>query len=240
MNGAAPLAAPMNGAHNGAHSGAPNGAANAPSDNRQRINDAPAAPPISMPAPFPQAAQAKQQPPSQSRPLAAKGADAPHLAPPPPAGLQPNPLQNGSPLPSIMQPPKDRAPERAPPNIVSPLANALARASAAPPPAPAATTPALPTSPLAAPSIVPASLRSDTPTIVPPPSAPPPLPSNGAGFPSQPSTQPDFSTLPPSIAASLARLAGTPLPTGRTSGGPASPDATTSEQKAAPKVSSGA
>ncbi|SFV36889.1 EAL domain-containing protein [Hyphomicrobium facile] len=237
MNGAAPLATPMNGAHNGA----PNGAANAPSDNRQRMNDAPAAPPISMPAPFPQAAHAKQQPPSQSRPLAAKGADAPHLGPPPPpAGLQPNPLQNGSPLPSIMQPPKDRAPERAPPNIVSPLANALARASAAPPPAPAATTPPLPTSPLAAPSIVPASLRSDTPTIVPPTSAPPPLPSNGAGFPSQPSTQPDFSTLPPSIAASLARLAGTPLPTGRTSGGPASPDATTSEQKAAPKVSSGA
>ncbi|WP_245279921.1 EAL domain-containing protein [Hyphomicrobium sp. 99] len=227
-------AAPMNGARNGAHNGAHNGAANAPSDIRQRINDAPAAP-LPLSAPFPpqmrpqpqgQPQQQPPRPPSQPRPLAAKVPDAapmPQHAPPPPANLQ-----NGSPLPSIMQPAKDRPPETSQPNIVSPLAEALARASATPPPPPAPP----------APSVAPASLRSDSPTGIPPAAPPPPLPANGAGFSSVPSTQPDFSTLPPSIAASLARLAGTPLPTGRTSGGPATPGATGDETKA-PKVSSG-
>ena len=268
VNGAAALtaaqngapAAPVNGAHaanaalNGAVNGARNGAANAPGDLRQRINEASAAP-VPIPAPFPPpqiqpqaqgkpqtkplpqskpqpqpqpSPSARQQQPQQ-RPLAAKAPDAappPLKAPPPPANVQ-NGSPLSSPLPASMQPAKkDRPPEQAQPNIVSPLAEALARASSTPPP------PAPPAS-----SIVPASLRSDTPTGV-PATAPPPLPPNGAGFTSHPSTQPDFSTLPPSIAASLARLAGTPLPTGRTSGGPASPGATGDEKKA-PKVSSG-
>ena len=169
-----------------------NGAAKAsPAGVPSRNGNAPTTPPlIAMP---------RAQPPQQPQPT---------LAP-----LSPNPLTGSSPPPFARSAP-DRTPNEPPPNIVSPLAEALARASATPP---------LPGPPPAAPSIVPASLRSDTPTGF-PPAAPPPLPAdgtNGAGFPSQPSTQPDFSTLPPSIAASLARLAGSPLPTGRTSGGPA-------------------
>jgi hypothetical protein len=112
-------------------------------------------------------------------------------------------------------------------NIVSPLADALARASATPPPIQASAPPAQ----------ISASLRSDTPTIV-PPKAPPPSPTNGAGFPPQSATQPDFSTLPPSIAASLARLAGTPLPADRTSGGPPKTDGASGEPKNASKVGS--
>jgi hypothetical protein len=108
--------------------------------------------------------------------------------------------------------------------IVSPLAEALARASVVAPPQQVGPHPSSvsPPPPIAG-SPIPALLRSDTPTIL-PPAAPPPLPvnGNGSGFPSEPSTQPDFSTLPPSIAASLARLAGTPLPSsGKTGGGPA-------------------
>ncbi|HET6389731.1 EAL domain-containing protein [Hyphomicrobium sp.] len=236
---AAPAIA-VNGANatlSGAVNGARNGAAQAPSELRQRIAEAPAAP-VPIPAPlFPPAqiqaeAQGKPQPQGvpqppparpqpQSRPLAAK---APDTTPPPLSNGQ-NGSSISAPLPSSMQPAKkERPPEKAQPNtIVNPLAEALARASSTPPPP--------------APSIVPASLRSDTPTGM-PPAAPPPIPPNGAGFPSHPATQPDFSTLPPSIAASLARLAGTPLPTGRTSGGPAAPGATGDEKKA-PKVSSG-
>ncbi|MFT3732312.1 MAG: EAL domain-containing protein [Hyphomicrobium sp.] len=110
-------------------------------------------------------------------------------------------------------------------NIVSPLAEALARASSSPPPV---GTPIAP------------SLRSDTPTII-PSSPPPPLPANGNGvsFPSDPSNQPDFSTLPPSIAASLARLAGAPT-TGsvKTAGGPATSDGASAEPKKPTKVGS--
>jgi len=52
--------------------------------------------------------------------------------------------------------------------------------------------------------------------------------------------QPDFSTLPPSIAASLARLAGSTLPADRTSGGPAKADGAPGDAKkvTAPKVGS--
>jgi diguanylate cyclase (GGDEF)-like protein len=183
-----------------------NGAAKAsPAGVPSRNGSAPTTPPlIAMP---------RAQPPQQPQPT---------LAP-----LSPNPL-TGSPAPPFARSAPDRTPNEPPPNIVSPLAEALARASATPPP---------PGQPPAAPSFVPASLRSDTPTGF-PPVAPPPLPAdgtNGAGFPSQPSTQPDFSTLPPSIAASLARLAGSPLPTGRTSGGPA-----TSESSGEPKKVSNA
>ncbi len=138
------------------------------------------------------------------------------------------PPMNGTPaVPPLSRPMPDRSTDDQRKNIVSPLADALARASATPPP---------PQAPVAQ-SPIPASLRSDTPTIV-PPTAPPPLPANGAGFPSQPATQPDFSTLPPSIAASLARLAGTPLPGDRTAGGPAKSDGASAEPKKASKVGS--
>lgn len=165
---------------------------------------------------------------------------APHMPAPPPHA-------NGVPT---VSPPSRQAPDRTQQderskNIVSPLAEALARASAspAPPPAGAPSAPSQAASPPPSPRTgtpIPASLRSDTPTII-PPTAPPPLPGNGngSGFPSQPSTQPDFSTLPPSIAQSLARLAGAPLPgNGNTAGGPASSESASREPKKPSKVGS--
>jgi diguanylate cyclase (GGDEF)-like protein len=154
----------------------------------------------------------------------------------PPVGgssSQPPPQVNGAPSASApIRPPIARQPNGDGKSIVSPLAEALARASAAPPTAAPQSSPAPgPGAP------IPAALRSDTPSM--PPTAPPPLPfeNKGVAFASEPAMQPDFSTLPPSIAASLARLAGGPLPTplpngGKTAGGPASSD---SGSKDAPK-----
>ena len=159
----------------------------------------------------------------------------------PPVGgpsSQPPPPVNGAPSVSApIRPPIARQPNGDGKNIVSPLAEALARASAAPPNAP----PSNPPSPGPG-APIPAALRSDTPSM--PPTAPPPLPfeNKGVAFASEPAMQPDFSTLPPSIAASLARLAGGPLPTplpngGKTAGGPASSDSG-SKDTLKPKVGS--
>jgi len=203
-NGSKALVAALNGAAKAPPAGIP-----------LRNGDATNGSPLLAP-PRPQPSQQAQPRPQPQAPKIAETGPQPSLAP-----LSPNPLI-GSPPPAFARPAQqDRPPNEQRPNIVSPLAEALVRASATPPPQ-------APMPPPGAPSVIPASLRSDTPTGV-PPTAPPPLPANGAnngangasGFPSQPGTQPDFSTLPPSIAASLARLAGTPLPTGRTSGGPA-------------------
>jgi len=162
-------------------------------------------------------------------------------APPmPPSSQPPIPQANGSHSPLPHPPPQQRD-NNLGKNIVSPLAEALARASATAPPQHVGIQAPVPPPPSASGpgSPIPGSLRSDTPTA--PPSAPPPLPvnGNGAGFPSQPATQPDLSTLPPSIAASLARLAGTPLPgNGKTAGGPGASDSASGEQKVPTKAGS--
>lgn len=161
-------------------------------------------------------------PPGPSMPPLSVPLQAPQSPAPPPG--QASHANGAHPAPASSRPGPNRSPhDERRQNIVSPLAEALARASAAPAPSQPQAVPPAQTAPAPQPPLtgtpIPASLRSDTPTILPPP----PLPGNGTGtgFPSQPSTQPDFSTLPPSIAASLARLAGAPLPgNGKTSGGP--------------------
>ncbi|MET0408810.1 MAG: EAL domain-containing protein [Hyphomicrobium sp.] len=244
LNGAASPAVALNGAPKGAVNGGPNGVARPPADKPLR-GPGPANAPLG--APISLATTPLQSPPPQSRPPVQRMPDAPPgLSKPPPVSSSPPPLTNGT--PPAIPPPARPAPERGPdnpPNIVSPLVEALARASTTPPPPmpPSTASPPGPPASSAAGSPIPASLRSDTPTLTPqtgvPSAAPSPLGTNGSGFPSQPSTQPDFSTLPPSIAASLARLAGTPLPTGRTSGGPAtSGESASGEPKKAPKVGS--
>jgi hypothetical protein len=130
------------------------------------------------------------------------------------------------------------------PSIVTPLAEALERASAQP-------GPVLPLSPQ--PQLAPASmppsappLRNGGPGIA--AGEPPPLPvgdvpttkSPATRSPSTmpPSTQPDFSSLPPSIAASLARLAGS-APAVRTEGKGADSDTPRTEPKIASNAGSG-
>jgi diguanylate cyclase (GGDEF)-like protein len=118
------------------------------------------------------------------------------------------------------------------PGIVAPLSEALARATSSPNPQP--------------PPPPPASLGAKpvhTQTAVSPVAGePPPLPpgsiSAALAAAAIPSTQPDFSSLPPSIAASLARLAGGATPT--TEGKPATSSSGTprTETKVASKVSS--
>jgi diguanylate cyclase (GGDEF)-like protein len=174
------------------------------------------------------------QPPiskTQGRPAAPKMADAAPATPPLTPSSQVPPLNGPNGRPAAPQPRSapERSPEEQRKNLVSPLADALARASANPPPPPSGVTP----SPLPPPQ------RSDTPTII-PAKAPPPMPPNGAAPSAQTGMQPDFSTLPPSIAASLARLAGSTLPADRTSGGPAKADGAPGDAKkvTAPKVGS--
>jgi EAL domain-containing protein (putative c-di-GMP-specific phosphodiesterase class I) len=146
------------------------------------------------------------------------------VAPPlPPAGLaaggynHPAPAEPVQPKHASKMPPDGPRP----PSIVTPLAKALERASTSQPPAPRQVTkgqrpsgrrhngsaadprpikpppPPIPAVPIAAPVI----------PVAAPVTAPPTMPST-----MPPSTQPDFSSLPPSIAASLARLAGGALP----------------------------
>jgi hypothetical protein len=108
------------------------------------------------------------------------------------------------PLPT---PVADRTASPPGPNIMAPLSEALARASNTPPttgrPAPAGTSQR--------------NGHAPPPAKEPPPvNAAPPLPT-----PNESTQQPDFSTLPPSIAASLARLAGGEPPP-KTMGGPPS------------------
>jgi hypothetical protein len=123
---------------------------------------------------------------------------------------------------------------------VTPLAEALVRASANP-------APVLPPQPQPqlSPSIsIPP--RNNSPIVS--AGEPPPLPladvpttkSHSTTQPSTmpPSTQPDFSSLPPSIAASLARLAGG-VPVVRTEGKGAGSDAPKTEPKISSKVGSG-
>jgi hypothetical protein len=151
--------------------------------------------------------------------------------PPPPAGLAAGGYNPTPPEPVSLKPvsktPSDRP---RPPGIVTPLAKALERASAnPPPPAHRSATkgrpsskrhngsavepppvkpppPPIPAAPIAAP-VVPVSAP-----VTAPPTAPSTMP---------PATQPDFSSLPPSIAASLARLAGGSLPASPTQKGDA-------------------
>jgi diguanylate cyclase (GGDEF)-like protein len=223
--------------------GALNGAGKAPSDSPLRGPDPVTASPISpsLSVANPSAGPLTQPPKAQPRPPMQKIADAgspppPHSMPPQTFASPPPQANGGHTSPPSARQARDRPHEDPRKNIVSPLAEALARASAAPLPQGAPGPSMSPPSPISE-SPIPAALRSDTPTII-PSRAPPPLPANGAGFPSQPATQPDFSTLPPSIAASLARLAGTSLPSaGKTSGGPAADGASKDPQKA-PKVGS--
>jgi diguanylate cyclase (GGDEF)-like protein len=135
------------------------------------------------------------------------GIQAPHPGEPVASRPEPFPglLANGPGLaavpPSLPKPVPERTLDAFRPNIISPLAEALARA---------ANNPAPSLAPLSGPP-PPAPPAHPTPrNSVPPPPVgpPPPMPANGAS-PAPPSApQPDFSTLPPSIAASLARLAG--------------------------------
>ncbi len=221
--------------------GAPNGMAKFPPDGL-RTSDPVTAPPV-PPKTQPPKTLTQSRPPVQTKDTGPAG-------PLPSPSLPPQQMANGAPMapPPHARGGADRLAEEHRKNIVSPLAEALARASATPAQA-APVPPGPPPSPIngippnGAPitgTPIPASLRSDTPTIM-STAAPPPLPANGAtGFPSQPATQPDFSTLPPSIAASLARLAGTPLPGGdKTSGGPAAAsDGAAPDAKRVPKVGS--
>jgi hypothetical protein len=152
------------------------------------------------------------------------------VAPPPPAGLAAGGYNPAPPDPVSLKPvsktPSDRP---RPPGIVTPLAKALERASANPPPAHRPATKGRPS-----------SKRHNGSAVEPPPVKPPPPPIPAAQIaapvvpvaapvtappttPSTmpPSTQPDFSSLPPSIAASLARLAGGSLPVSPTQKGDA-------------------
>lgn len=221
VNGVAPATVA---ALNGALNGGMKPALDVPLRQADPVTVPPTSP--SLPAAGPLTQPPKPQ--TQGRPSLPKVADA--LPTVPPGSKQSQaPQMNGTPASlSRQRLSPERTPEEQRKNIVSPLADALVRASTAPPPQP---------QPPAPPSPAPAPLRSDTPTIV-PPKAPPPLPPNGASFPAQSATQPDFSTLPPSIAASLARLAGTPLPGDRTSGSAPKTSQDSAEPKKASKVGS--
>ncbi len=74
--------------------------------------------------------------------------------------------------------------------------------------------------------------------VVPPNEPPPPLPGLVKPGAVPPSTQPDFSTLPPSIAASLARLAGG-LPPPAANGEGVSPETQKGDVKVASKAGAG-
>ncbi|MBS0233368.1 MAG: EAL domain-containing protein [Proteobacteria bacterium] len=207
---------------NGALNGAVKPAGDLPLRKPDVVTGPPTSPPIVTASPLTQPPKLQ----TQGRAPVKTAIDGPPISSLPPQTAPVNGAPNAPPLARQMP---ERSPEEQRKNIVSPLADALARASATPPPPPQAPVASPPNS---------AALRSDTPTILPTKAPPPPLPVNGTGFPSEPATQPDFSTLPPSIAASLARLAGTPLPGERTSGGPAKADAAAVDSKKAPKVGS--
>ncbi|MBS0252342.1 MAG: sensor domain-containing phosphodiesterase, partial [Proteobacteria bacterium] len=261
VNGIAPATvAALNGALNG--SGKPPAAADAPSRNPDPVTAPPTLSPLAPVPPNPlmnrgggtvtQSPQTRTAAPPRFADAGPPAPGGPLVPPPqtiPPPSMSPQASNRQAPPmapvpPSSRQAPDRKHQEESGNNIVSPLAEALARASASPAPSPGApSAPSQSAPPAPSPrsgTPIPASLRSDTPTII-PPTAPPPLPGNGnaSGFPSQPSTQPDFSTLPPSIAQSLARLAGTPLPgNGNTGGAPASGDGASRETKKPSKVGS--
>ncbi len=177
-------------------------------------------PPIAMPnsvspASFPNSGSGGTRPPT-SMPMMSQNAIPPVKAQMETTGngARPNAFPAGAfpgPAPQHATPPQQSAiPFTQPPNMVRPLANALARAM--PPVAP-------PFTPMVASTVVPSNengsypstLNADRATGWPnATTAPPPLP---AALPSQQIT-PDLSSLPPGVAASLARLAGVKSPAG--------------------------
>ncbi len=190
----------------------------------------PPPPPLLTP---PRPLRQQQLPPQKSAPMAKP------LSPPRPAAN----IHNFA-RPSLPKPGPEPTLDGLQPSIVTPLAEALERASAQP-------GPVLPLSPQ--PQLAPASmppsappLRNGGPGIA--AGEPPPLPvgdvpttkSPATRSPSTmpPSTQPDFSSLPPSIAASLARLAGS-APAVRTEGKGADSDTPRTEPKIASNAGSG-
>ena len=146
--------------------------------------------------------------------------------------------------PSLPKPGPEPTLDGLQPSIVTPLAEALERASAQPVPVLP-----LPPQPQLAPASMPPSappLRNGSPAIAagePPPlpvgdvpTTKPPVTRSPSAMP--PSTQPDFSSLPPSIAASLARLAGGVLVV-KTEGKGADSDTPRTEPKIASNAGSG-
>jgi diguanylate cyclase (GGDEF)-like protein len=188
----------------------------------------------------------------------------PMLAPPRPHRQQQVPTKKSEPMAKPLSPPRPAAnihnfarpsPKPGPeptldglaPSIVAPLAEALERASAQP-------GPVLPLPPQPQPQLAPVSMPPSTPSlrngspIVSAGGEPPPLPAGDVPATKPPatrppsampsSTQPDFSSLPPSIAASLARLAGG-APVVRTEGKGADSDTPRTEPKIASNAGSG-
>jgi len=186
---------------------APNGRAPVAPAPGTRAQAAP--PPVHPVAPGPQLPPARQPVGPPPLPTDRAEAAAARLGTLPPTPLRP--ASSG---------PAGPAPEPATEAVLA-AAQDLAPASQAP--APAATPPPLPAS-------APQGQRTGPPPLPSEHAAgPPPLPAHGNGR-----RAPDFSTLPPSIAESLAKLAGRPAPAGRESPAP-SPGSVDSEGKPPPR-----
>jgi diguanylate cyclase (GGDEF)-like protein len=170
----------------------------------------PATPPVTMPTLPPELLQSIERGTTSApgQQLASAAQQKPARAP-----------VNGHAAPPTQRRPADQAAEVQRQKIVAPLSEALARAVSSDPTTgrPAAPTPPRPPA-----------------NAVPPLPSEPPVRVNGSQQPAvdTPQPQPDFSTLPPSIAKSLARLAGGSAPL---SGEGANGDALRPEQKIASK-----